>query len=218
MNIEAICFDLGGVLVRLRPGFDTGLLQVATPEEQASLSLILRDQFRTGQTEYSASERYQLGLITTEEYLRTVCDALSGRIAREEVLAGLMSEIDGECQEVADLLPTLAKSYRLGCFSNTCAIHWDFINQKFSWMQHFQVKQASHLAGVAKPSAQAFERLCSDLRVAPESCVFIDDRDSNVEAANAFGMNGVLYCDVATLRKDLTVLGVTLERAKEIRP
>jgi 2-haloacid dehalogenase len=42
----------------------------------------------------------------------------------------------------------------------------------------------------------------------PALTVYIDDRGSNVEAAMALGMHGILFTDAAALRTELMGLGL----------
>ncbi|MFE6668538.1 HAD-IA family hydrolase [Streptomyces sp. NPDC057697] len=51
----------------------------------------------------------------------------------------------------------------------------------------------SHEIGVAKPSPAAFEITCARLGVRPGDCLFVDDVEANVAAAEAFGMRGLLF-------------------------
>jgi putative hydrolase of the HAD superfamily len=47
--------------------------------------------------------------------------------------------------------------------------------------------------GVAKPDAEIYRRAAERIRLAPEACVFVDDADANVRAAEALGMRGIVY-------------------------
>jgi putative hydrolase of the HAD superfamily len=49
--------------------------------------------------------------------------------------------------------------------------------------------------GVRKPAAQAYVLAAETLGVDPQDCVFADDQDVNVSAAQALGMTGILVAD-----------------------
>ena len=49
--------------------------------------------------------------------------------------------------------------------------------------------------GARKPAARAYEIAAETLGVAPADCVFADDQDVNVAAAEALGMTGILVAD-----------------------
>ncbi|MER6946160.1 HAD-IA family hydrolase [Nonomuraea sp. NPDC000554] len=58
---------------------------------------------------------------------------------------------------------------------------------------------SSARVGVAKPDRRIYEIAAERAGVAPERCLFVDDRLANVEAARALGMTGVHYRGVADL-------------------
>ncbi len=62
--------------------------------------------------------------------------------------------------------------------------------------------------GVRKPDARAYARACERLAVAPQACVFVDDRADNCEAARALGMDAIVFTDAEALRAALRARGV----------
>lgn len=61
------------------------------------------------------------------------------------------------------------------------------------------VRASCHL-GARKPDQEFFARLLEDLEADPEDVLFVDDRESNVEGAEAVGIRGHVFEDAATLR------------------
>lgn len=71
-----------------------------------------------------------------------------------------------------------------------------------------QLSFVSCHSGHRKPSARAFLGACEQLGVAPAECLFVDDRSSNVQAAEALGMPALHFeGDVARLRAQLVDFG-----------
>jgi putative hydrolase of the HAD superfamily len=64
--------------------------------------------------------------------------------------------------------------------------------------------------GMAKPEPGVFDLACRRLGLAPGECVFVDDYEVNVKAAQDLGMQGVLFrVDRGDeLRAQLAALGV----------
>jgi HAD superfamily hydrolase (TIGR01509 family) len=62
--------------------------------------------------------------------------------------------------------------------------------------------------GVRKPHEDAYVGPARRLERPPSSCVFIDDRKDNVEAAWRVGMPGLVFEDAESLRRDLVRLGI----------
>jgi FMN phosphatase YigB (HAD superfamily) len=61
---------------------------------------------------------------------------------------------------------------------------------------------------MAKPDPAIYRYVLKELGVQPETTLFIDDRQVNVEAANAMGMKGLVFTTVEQLRIDLMTQGL----------
>ena len=46
---------------------------------------------------------------------------------------------------------------------------------------------------LTKPDRRIYELLCDRYGLKPEECVFIDDQEKNIEAAEKFGMKGIVF-------------------------
>ena len=65
------------------------------------------------------------------------------------------------------------------------------------------VRRFDHIAisaeiGVMKPDAAAYEAILGMLALPASACVFIDDLPSNVTAARALDMHGIVFEDTAS--------------------
>lgn len=61
----------------------------------------------------------------------------------------------------------------------------------------------SSRVGSAKPERRIYEIAAERAGAAPDRCLFVDDRQENVDAAVALGMAGVLYRGPEDLRRAL---------------
>lgn len=64
-----------------------------------------------------------------------------------------------------------------------------------------------------KPESAIYDALYERFGLAPETCLFIDDRDENIQACKATGMPGIVYRDPSQLRtalKDYEIEGFSL--------
>eukprot|EP00262_Sarcandra_glabra_P019182 TRINITY_DN7144_c0_g1_i1.p1 TRINITY_DN7144_c0_g1~~TRINITY_DN7144_c0_g1_i1.p1 ORF type:complete len:173 (+),score=34.89 TRINITY_DN7144_c0_g1_i1:120-638(+) len=64
------------------------------------------------------------------------------------------------------------------------------------------------LEGKRKPAADSYLEVLARLGVEPASCIFVDDRVVNVEAAVNAGMVGLHFKSAASLLQDLFLLGI----------
>ena len=61
-------------------------------------------------------------------------------------------------------------------------------------------------AGASKPQRRIFEVLIETMALAPEEILLVDDVEANIAAARDLGLQGLLFTDAQTLRKDLAPL------------
>ncbi len=80
--------------------------------------------------------------------------------------------------------------------------------RELDWLQGFDVCVWSHRLRLAKPDAAIYCHVLQQLGVEPHEALFIDDRQVNVEAALALGINALVFTTVAELRAGLIAMGL----------
>ncbi|MFF5205778.1 HAD family hydrolase [Streptosporangium sp. NPDC000396] len=76
------------------------------------------------------------------------------------------------------------------------------------WAHLFRRRLFSADLQLVKPDPRAFRQTCERLGARPGDLLFVDDRQENVTAAEAAGIESVLFTDALRLRSDLArVLG-----------
>ena len=82
----------------------------------------------------------------------------------------------------------------------------------------FDIVVISGECGMRKPEEEIFRHTASLLGLPPEQCVFIDDIEANIAAAQACGMTGVHHVDAAQTAAALQdLLGVPLAAGNTMR-
>ncbi len=87
----------------------------------------------------------------------------------------------------------LRKSYKLGLLTN---VHKNGLADYFApgfLNQYFDVIVASGDVGYAKPEPQAYQLAAEKLGVRMDECIFVDDRQENIDGAQALGMATILH-------------------------
>lgn len=181
MSVGIVCFDLGGVLVRLCRSWDEGCL---------ACGVEIRDRARTPNQELerrAAVESYQRGEMTCHEFFRIVARTFNGAYTPEEVErvhgAWIMREYDG----AADLVHRLHDAgVRTTCLSNTNAGHWERL---VTWpsVAALGSRHASHEMRLAKPDARIFRAFETSVGVAGGDILFFEDTRENANAARSVG-------------------------------
>ena len=77
------------------------------------------------------------------------------------------------------------------------------------WAETFDCLTLSSAIHIAKPDAGIFLHCLDCLKVAPHEALFVDDREANVQAAQAVGIRGIVAASPAQLRAELEAIGFT---------
>jgi FMN phosphatase YigB (HAD superfamily) len=192
-TIRVVCFDLGGVLVRIgrswtevvaAAGFEIRG-DVASPEAQSA--------------RHELMDLYALGKISEDEWAHRSASALGDVYTAEELKAIHQGWLVEEYPGVVVLIDALNQAdVHTACLSNTNHAHWVRMlhhdgngplagEPPYPGIVRLRSHYASHLLGLAKPDEaiyRAFER-ASGYR--GDEVLFFDDLAANVEAARNVG-------------------------------
>lgn len=177
--IRVVCFDLGGVLVKIRPSWRLALSHI--PGAPASLPDDLES--------FEPFKEYQAGGIQEGEYLAALSQ-WARLHSRESAVRAHQAILIEPYPKTWELVRGLQKAgYKSGCLSNTNGLHWDLMMDfsEYPAVASLDFKSASHISKKAKPDVGAylhFESLCAH---APGQILFFDDNLSNVIAARDRG-------------------------------
>jgi putative hydrolase of the HAD superfamily len=216
---RVVCFDLGGVLVRICRSWDEACSQAQLPYRVPEL--LGSEDYRVRRRD--VVERYQRGALACEAYYAELSNAVGGAYTAAEVerihWVWTLQEYPGALELVRALnrLPTVTTA----CLSNTNAAHWRRLigedgRADYPCVMELRHQLASHLLGCAKPDTEIYER--AELRFfgsrapAPERVIFFDDLPENIAAARARGWSAFQVDHtadtVSQMREHLTSLGV----------
>jgi len=184
--VTVICFDLGGVLVRICSTWEEACARAGVAVRR------LGEQTRAAR--HAVVESFQRGQMSSAEYFAEMAQAFGGAYHAGELArvhdAWLIEDMPGAAEVVREL--NQVGSVVTACLSNTNAIHWPRLRPtdgscEFPAAAAVSRAFASHLLGVAKPSQQAFELVEQALGVGGPQIVLFDDLAENVHAARRAG-------------------------------
>ena len=198
-EIRAIIFDVGGVLVRT---FDQSGRRLW--EERLGLSpgdaeaIVLNSEM---------GHRAQRGEITTEALWAWAGQRLGlDKAALDSFRADFWSG-DGIDSGLQDLIRRLNRNYETAIISNATDALLESL-EAYGLLGDFDLVVCSAHEGVTKPDPAIYEIALARLGRAAEETVFIDDAPANVAAAQAVGMNAILFTPALDLEAALAALGV----------
>jgi putative hydrolase of the HAD superfamily len=208
VNVDALLFDLGGVVIQIE--FDRAIQAWADAAGVPAARVAERFSLDAG---YEAHERGELDPAAYCAHLRRT---LGLHLADDPLLAGWNQIFVGEVPEVGPLLASLARSFPLYAFSNTNAAHRTFWQARYAdILAPFSQIFCSCDLGLRKPAAQAFLEVCSRIDIAPASIVFFDDHPENVRGARAAGLRAHEVHSAAEIRAALRHEGIACDSFAE---
>ena len=194
----AVLFDLFGVIARAQsPAGQTAILAASGVPAECD------EQFWRAYWDLRPS--YDRGRLSGPEYWTLVAGALATTFTRAQI-GELIAADCGSWRAVdprmVDLLGTLARSgVRLGLLSNIPPELADEFLKRYTWLDRFAVLGLSCRIGHVKPEPAAFEWCIKALDLEPAGILMVDDREENILAAEACGMQGHLFTDPAILKR-----------------
>jgi putative hydrolase of the HAD superfamily len=203
MRIEGVIFDYGRVLAHTqhqqpraawerRLGLPPGALTRAVHNEHSWIAA-------------------QRGAITIDRHWQEVGTTLGLLPADTVALRAAFYRGDVLNMDLVACIDRLrARGLRIGLLSNfSTDLRAMLVQQELH--QRFDALAISAEIGVMKPDAAAYQAVLAMLRLEAPACVFIDDIPANVEAAQAIGMQGIVFADNPSCLAALThVLGTKL--------
>ena len=182
--VRFVCFDLGGVLVRIarswedacrRAGVDLSHATAADWERHRALML-----------------RYETGELDEAGYLREAPACVGGgdRVTAAQIVKVFDAWLLGMYPGAAELLTQLrARGLKTGCLSNTNARHWGSLTRLLEYrpLLELDFRLASHELHAMKPDERAYRRAEEVTGFRGSAILFFDDKRENVEAARAVG-------------------------------
>jgi putative hydrolase of the HAD superfamily len=150
---------------------------------------------------------YDRGGLSGADYWRSVAGAVDTRFTSAritELIAADCGSWRAVDPQMLDLLEVLARSgLTLGLLSNIPPELADEFIQQHAWLGRFAALGFSCRIGHVKPEPAAFHWCIAALGVEPARILFVDDREENVFAARACGMQGHLFTDALTLAQSI---------------
>ncbi|SPF02674.1 HAD family hydrolase [Streptomyces sp. MA5143a] len=181
-----VLFDLFGVIARhQRPG---------APARMAARCDTSLDAFTTAY--WTHRPPYDAGRHTASVFWTDVLRALSRPADADTIEELRLTDIDS-WSRVDDRMVTYVRELRdrarVALLSNIPADHADAFLAAQRWLHDLDHLAFSGKIGAAKPDLAAFQHCVVALRAAPADFLFVDDREENVRAARAAGMNGHVF-------------------------
>jgi len=199
MRIDAILFDLGGVMIELA-GVERML--------EWSPSLGTTDELWRRWLGSPAVRAYETGRTNREAFADAIVAEFALPVDAETFLGEFAWWPRSLHPDAGPLLAALASRYRLASLSNTNELHWHRFARDWDLPAMFHHNFPSFMVGRLKPDADYFEHVLDALGIAADRALFVDDNRINVEAARAVGLHARQVPRFEALAPTLAELGI----------
>ncbi len=193
-QFDVVLFDLGGVLVEL-PSLQTLLTSTHIPNgaeavQQYWLTSPIVQTFETGKSE-------------PEQFADALISELALPVDRSTFLEAFTRWPKGLFPGALDLIKALPTHMIRATLSNTNILHWPRLMNEMGLADLFDYHFPSHLTENVKPDKKAFEAVLKKMDLYPDTVLFLDDNQLNVDTANALGIQAYLVHGVEETREVL---------------
>ncbi|HEV2173921.1 MAG TPA: HAD family phosphatase [Nitrospira sp.] len=193
---SAVIFDYGNVLSQSQPPADTqamaGILDIPMPQ--------FTELYWRFRVEYDAAA------FDPAAYWNTVAEWASRRPTPAQIAT--LIEIDSRSwSHPAPIIPQWARELRAAglrtaILSNMPVPVRDYI-LGCPWLPEFDSKTFSCEVRICKPAREIYEDCLDKLGARPSDVLFLDDRESNIRAAQTLGLNTVLFTDAPRALREI---------------
>jgi 2-haloacid dehalogenase len=199
-SVQAVVFDLGGVLIDWDPRHLYRRIFGSEEEMEAFLSTVCTPEWNA-ELDRGRSFEEMVDLLRSEHPQRRV--QIEAYHLRWDEMLG--ESFEGSVKILRELH---SAGYPLYALTNWSAQTFHIARERYDFLSLFEEIVVSGEVGVVKPDPRIYALLVERTGLDPCRTVFVDDRGENVRAAKKHGFIGVLFQEPGQLRRDLTGLGL----------
>ena len=197
-RIRVIVFDIGNVLIPF--DWNKCVSTIEKMEKGASYRLL-----QVIGSELMIS--YEKGLIPSEEFYHQIIQVLKININFSD-FKKLFSNIFTSNDKLVNLLPSLREWYKIYALSNTCELHINWLNEKYSLLKYFDEHILSYMIGHVKPEEEMFLEILKRSNLQSGEHLYIDDNLNFTEFAKSLGFQTHHFVSNEELLKDFKNRGI----------
>ena len=199
--IRSVISDLGKVILF----FDNDIFfRKITPHSPFSLERIKE----LARTHFELVMDFDRGEMKPRQFYEEVIHRFKAKIAFRTFYE-IYNDVFSLRQPVLETLKRLRSKYRLVLLSNTDVMRFGFVRQNFPEIFLFDAYVLSYEVGYMKPHPQIYRAALEQAEAKPQECIFIDDREENIEGAQRLEINTILFTPQTNLEESLRDYGLS---------
>jgi putative hydrolase of the HAD superfamily len=188
-NIDAIIFDLGGVLIDID--------YTKTRQAFENLGISNFNELYSQANQQDLFDRFEIGQISGQHFINSLLNYFTEPISPNKVVHAWNAMLLDFKLDKLTLLEKLAPKHSLFLLSNTNELHVPVVRQRLAKLTakpleaYFSKVYFSHDLGLRKPNSEIFEFVCSENNLNPSTTLFIDDSIQHIEGAKKCGLQTI---------------------------
>ena len=200
--ITTIFFDIGGVLLTDGWGHDS---------RRAAAEKFGLDWDEYSDRHEKVAHAIEISRMTLDRYLDRAIFYRPRPFTREEFREFIFAQSQPrpDALKVAEELAE-SRRYFMATLNNEILELNTYRIEKFGLRRCFPVFFSSCFLGLRKPDEAIYRMVLQITQRTPEECLFIDDREVNLECPRELGIKTILFKEAAQLRTELVGHGVSL--------
>jgi putative hydrolase of the HAD superfamily len=212
----------GGIEVVL---FDYGQVLSAPPDPEAwarmlAITGLAEEPLHEGY--WAFRHAYDRGELTGREYWCALADRTAVALSETQVDALLVADVDLWTRPNPPMIAWAGQLQRAvmrtAVLSNVGDAMAAGLTARLNWLNRFERCVWSYALRLAKPEPEIFRETLNLLGVLPERVLFVDDKEENVAAARALGIEAIRYTNDEEFEQEMRErgLGVLLVGGKTV--
>ena len=201
MKIDAIIFDLGGVLIDWNPSYVFDKMFEDEEQKKHFFENICTSDWNEKQDAGRSLKEATEELVTKHPEWKAYIEAYYGRW--EEMLGG---PIHGTVEILKQLKEQ--EKYKLYALTNWSAELFPIALERYDFLHWFDGRVVSGEEKMRKPFPEFYQLLLDRFGLNVEETLFIDDNTRNAKAAEAMGFKTIIFKSPFQLKEELAKLGI----------
>ncbi len=195
--IKAIIFDMGGVV-----------LLIKAEDMFKKLSENLEIEYEKLWKLFNDNKKFLLsGKMSAREFSEIVNKSFGINKNVFKIWDKTLSEVVKVNEKTVGVINLLKPRYKLALITDTIDIYESLV-RKMGLYSLFDTLIISCEVGLVKSQKEIFKLASEKIGIAPEECVYIDDRAELIEIPKSMRFHTILFKNAEQLKKDLKSLGV----------
>lgn len=148
------------------------------------------------------------GKFTEDEYIRQLLEKEDWSISSEQLKVIIRNNLNIPVEGTMEIIRKLKNQYKLILLSDHVKEWMKYIFDNNDEINIFDKKYFSYELGKLKSDNGTFKAVLEDSNIRAEETLFIDDYESNINAARLVGINGVQFKNANILKEDLIKMNI----------